>query len=247
MLTAGVDLAAEPARTALTLVDWDGGRAAITELIRGAGDDVILAALARADKAGIDCPLGWPDAFVGFVADHRAGHVTIPAGLTGQQWRRRLAWRLTDEAVRAETGLIPLSVAADRIGHAAMRCVGLLAQLARQGQPVDRCGRGVVVEVYPAASLKQWGLPHRGYKQPRNAQALEALIDGLLAAAPWLDPGPHESLCRSSHDAADAVIAALTARAAQRSLATRPGVLQEAAARREGWIALPTSPLSQLP
>jgi hypothetical protein len=57
---------------------------------------------------------------------------------------------LTDEAVRAETGLIPLSVAADRIGHAAMRCAGLLAQLARRGQSVDRCGRGVVVEVYPA-------------------------------------------------------------------------------------------------
>ena len=247
MLTAGVDLAAEPDRTALALVDWDGGRAAITELIRGAGDDVILAALARAGKAGIDCPLGWPDAFVGFVADHRAGHVTIPAGLTGQQWRRRLAWRLTDEAVRAETGLIPLSVAADRIGHAAMRCAGLLAQQARQGQPVDRCGRGVVVEVYPAASLKRWGLPHRGYKQPRNAQALEALIDGLLVAAPWLDPGPYEGLCRSSHDAADAVIAALTARAAQQDLATRPDGRQEAAARSEGWIALPTSPLSQLP
>jgi hypothetical protein len=78
----------------------------------------------------------------------------IPGGLTGRQWRRRLAWRVTDEVVRAETGLIPLSVAADRIGHTAMRCTGLLAQLARQGQPVDRCGRGVLVEVYPATSLK---------------------------------------------------------------------------------------------
>jgi hypothetical protein len=126
---------------------------------------------------------------------------------------------------RAGYSSAPLSVAADRIGHAAMRCAGLLAQLAGQGQPVDRCGRGVVVEVYPAASLKPWRLPHRGYKQPRNAQALEDLIDGLLAAAPWLDPGPHESLCRSSYDAADAVIA----RVAQQGLATRPDVLQEAA------------------
>jgi len=247
MFTVGVDLAAESARTALALVEWDTKRAAITELIHGAGDDVILAALAPADKAGIDCPLGWPDAFVDFVADHRAGHVTIPVGLTGQQWRRRLAWRLTDEAVRAETGLIPLSVAADRIGHAAMRCVGLLAELARRGQPVDRCGDGVVVEVYPAASLKQWGLPHRGYKQPRNAQALAALIDNLLVAAPWLDLGPYENLCRSSHNAADAVIAALTARAAQQGLATRPDGRQEPAARSGGWIALPASPLRQLP
>jgi|SRR5579859_1375564 len=247
MLTVGVDLAAESARTALASVEWDTKRAAITELIHGVGDDVILAALAPAGKAGIDCPLGWPEAFVDFIADHRVGHVTIPAGLTGQQWRRRLAWRLTDEAVRAETGLIPLSVAADRIGHAAMRCAGLLEELARRGQPVDRCGNGVVVEVYPAASLKQWGLHHRGYKQSRNAQALQALIDDLLAAAPWLDLGPYENLCRSSHDAADAVIAALTARAAQQGLTTRPDGRQEPAARSEGWIALPTSPLRQLP
>jgi Protein of unknown function (DUF429) len=97
------------------------------------------------------------------------------------------------------------------------------------------------------SSQSRWGLPHRGYKQPRNAQVLAALVDDLLAAGPWLDPGPHESLCRSSHDAADAVIAALTACAAQKDLATRPDERQGAAAHTEGWIALPTSPLRQLP
>ena len=71
-------------------------------------------------------------------------------------------------------------------------------------------------------------------------------MDDLLAAAPWLDPGPHERLCRISHDAVDAVIAALTARAAARRLATRPDQKQETVARTEGWIALPTSPLSEL-
>ncbi len=246
MLTVGVDLAAEPARTALALIAWNDGSAVITELVRGADDDVILAALAGADKAGIDCPLGWPDAFISFLADHQAGQVVIPDGLTGQQWRRRLAWRRTDEAVRARTGLIPLSVAADRIGHAAMRCAGLLTQLASQGQPVDRCGTGVVVEVYPAASLKQWELPYRGYKQPRNAQARAALMDDLLAAARWLDPGEYHALCMTSHDALDAVIAALTARAATRGMTIRPDGEQEAAARTEGWIALPEASLSLL-
>lgn len=246
MLTVGVDLAAEPARTALALIEWNDGKAVVKELVRGADDDAILAALADAGKAGIDCPLGWPEAFITFVADHRAGHVVIPEGLTGQQWRRLLAWRRTDEAVRTRTGLIPLSVAADRIGHAAMRCAGLLAELARAGQAVDRCGTGVVVEVYPAASLKQWGLPHRGYKQPRNAQALTALVDGLLAAARWLDLGEHHALCRTSHDALDAVIAALTARAAAQGMTTRPDDDQESAARSEGWIALPEAPLRRL-
>ena len=99
-------------------------------------------------------PARLAEALVAFLADHQAGHVAVPGGLTGLQWRRRLAWRLTDEAVREQTGLIPLSVAADRIGHIAMRCAGLLAKRASQGRPVDRCGAGAVVEVYPAASLK---------------------------------------------------------------------------------------------
>jgi predicted nuclease with RNAse H fold len=91
VLTVGVDLAAEPARTALAWVVWKAGRAEITELTCGADDDVILAALAGADKAGIDCPLGWPEAFVAFVADHQAGHVAVPAGRPGSSgaggWR----------------------------------------------------------------------------------------------------------------------------------------------------------------
>ena len=86
-----MDLAAEPVRTALVTVAWNGGTAVITQLIRGADDEVILAALADADKAGIDCPLGWPAAFVTFLTDHQARHVAIPDGLKGSSgaggWR----------------------------------------------------------------------------------------------------------------------------------------------------------------
>jgi Protein of unknown function (DUF429) len=70
-------------------------------------------------RRGIDCPLGWPLPFVEFVAAHRDGHVTVPADVDGRGWRRVLVSRATDEAVRTLTGLIPLSVAADRIAHPA--------------------------------------------------------------------------------------------------------------------------------
>jgi hypothetical protein len=46
-------------------------------------------------------------------------------------------------------------------------------------------------------------------------------------------------------DALDAVIAALTARAAAKGLLTRPGP-GDTAAPTEGWIALPTIPLAAL-
>ena len=135
---------------------------------------------------------------------------------------------------------------ADRIAHVALRCAVLLAKLDAAGRPVDRTGAGAVAEVYPAASLLGWGLRHRGYKQPRRAKLLVAVVGDLLAAAPWLDCGPHEETIRRSHDAFDAVIAALTARAASQGQMWPPGKDDLAAARTEGWIAIPNSPISQL-
>ena len=117
--------------------------------------------------------------------------VPIPEGVEPKQWRRRLAWRHTDEVTRQLTGLVPLSVSADRIGHTAMRCAALQTRLAAEGRGVDRSGAGAVVEVYPAASLKVWGLPWRGDKSTKNQAVLDTVVDRLLEAAPWLVPtGP---------------------------------------------------------
>ncbi|MEV4747607.1 DUF429 domain-containing protein [Streptosporangium amethystogenes subsp. fukuiense] len=127
-----------------------------------------------------------------------------------------------------------------------MRCAALLAELARQGQPVDRSGTGVVAEVYPAASLRCWGLSHNRYKRPANRGGLARSVDELREAAPWLDLGEHEQICRTSDHATDAVVAALTARAASQGLVTVPTQDQAHSARSEEWIALPTSPLSEL-
>jgi len=246
VITAGLDLAAMPERTALASIEWAGTRAVIRDLIHPAGDGVILETIGQAGKTGIDCPLGWPDAFVDFVAAHRSGHVTLPRDGTGTGWRRELTMRRTDVFVRDKLHLVPLSVSADRIAHVALRCAVLLAKLDASGRPVDRTGAGAVVEVYPAASLRGWGLRHRGYKQPRTPEVLAAAADDLLAAAPWLDCGPHGEAIRHSHDAFDAVIAALTARAASRGQTCPPGENDLAAAATEGWIAIPDSPIGQL-
>ena len=40
-----------------------------------------------------------------------------------------------------------------------------------------------MVEVYPAASLRQWSLPYRGYKGRRNAAVLADLLDALLGGS----------------------------------------------------------------
>jgi predicted nuclease with RNAse H fold len=246
VLTVGVDLAAEPVNTAAARISWTAGRAEIQAVVVGADDGVLVEEIAAADKAGIDCPLGWPRRFVEFVAQHEAGAFVAPVDVAGRDWRRLLANRETDLVTREVVGLVPLSVATDRIGLAAMRCAGLLARLAAQDGPVDRAGDGVVVEVYPAAALKHWGLPFRGYKGIVNAGVRDELVDRLAAAAPWLRFGAFEPACRRSDHALDAVVAALNARAAALCLVTQPGIEQAAAARTEGWIALPTGSLADL-
>ena len=245
MLTAGVDLAAENKGTALAVVDWSGPTATLTDLRLGVGDDAIAEAATTVEKLGIDCALGWPDEFVSFVVAH-ADHESIDALSVdgGMDWRRTLAYRETDRDVRAKTGRWPLSVSTDRLGLTAMRCAGLLARIQARGVAVDRSGSGVVVEIYPGASLRLWGFDTTGYRV--SAAARELLLTRVLDAAPWLDLQGHAELMVRSGDAFDAVIAALASRSAALGHYEPPPAQHLARARREGWTALPTTPLAAL-
>jgi Protein of unknown function (DUF429) len=142
VLTVGVDLAAEPVNTAVARIRGAAGGAQVQALAVGADDVLLAEEIAAADKAGIDCPLVWPRRFVEFLAQHQAGQFVTPVDVAGKDWRRRLALRETDLVTRDLTRLVPLSVATDRIGLAAMRCAGLLVQLTADARPVDRTGTG---------------------------------------------------------------------------------------------------------
>jgi predicted nuclease with RNAse H fold len=240
MLTVGVDLSAEIDNTCMATVHWASGRASVRRVQTQVGDPDIVGAAKAADKIGIDCPFGWPALFVEYVRAHEAGDAPTKTGIP-MTWRNDLAYRVTDQAVRREVPrLRPLSVSADRIGHAAFRCAGLLATMRAQGVSVNRSGiSGKVVEVYPSGSLFQWGLRHQGYKKAKNRPALRSLVSSLAAAAPWLDWGVHRRLCESNDDAFDSVVAALTARASIMHITRAPQKDQIDAANTEGWISLP--------
>lgn len=239
MRTAGIDLAAEPTRTGVAVIRWGTDRAVVERVGLGNTDTDLLAVIQEADKAGLDCPLGWPDGFVDFISAHHSCAAMNRATTFDRQWRRSLAYRMTDEVVRLSTGLIPLSVSTDRIGLTAMRAAVLLDQCVEAGIPVQRSGKGRVVEVYPSASLSVWGLPHRGYKGAKNRSSLTELVAGLLRQCPWLDLAAFRELIEHADDAFDAVIAALSARAVALNRATTPTPDQLETAQREGWIALP--------
>lgn len=58
VLTAGVDLATEPGRTAMAALRWEAEGAFLESLDLGVDDHQITRAASLYDKPGIDCPLG---------------------------------------------------------------------------------------------------------------------------------------------------------------------------------------------
>lgn len=255
MRTIGIDLAADPRNTGLAAIEWAGSAAVVDAVVVGQDDDHLLAACRSADRVGVDCPLGWPVPFTGFVGDHAARRAPA-VDWTDPRWRRQLALRDTDltciEVTRRRTGrgVRPLSVSADLLGHVSMRWAVLENRLRESGAVVDRTGTtGLVVEVYPAAVLALWGVAGASYKGAARRASLSAAVKRLASAAPWLRwPADAAAKCATSDHAFDAVVSALAARAAALGCATRPaGAAQHARATVEGWIALPTVPLDELP
>jgi len=236
MLTAGIDLASQEAKTALCEIEWARGRAKVCELRVGVSDADIVDCARRVRKLGLDVPLGWPSAFVDALVQHGGGG-TWPVGYR-HEMNQDYRLRATDRFVHAKIGgNPPLSVSTDRIAIPAMRAAAALSALP---EPVARDGSGVVVEVYPAAALRRWDLDSRAYKGKDHQGRRHDLAVALFAASPWLDLDDEKRrLCCEHDDAFDAVVAALIARAVVvRQVETIPLKSREVATR-EGWIALP--------
>lgn len=233
VITAGVDLAAQPQRTAVCRIDWADGRATVAELRARDVEDVQIAGLiSTADWTGLDVPLGWPDGFIAAVSAHHAA-MPWPGGAPAA-----LRMRATDQWVHRRTGRWPLSVSTDRIGVPALRAARLLA---RMPAAADRSGRGPVVEVYPAAALRIWGFDARRYKRVAGAAARRVLVRSFRAQTnAWLEMGDEAwAACEAGDDAFDAVLSALVARAAACELVDACPAELQAVAAREGWIVLP--------
>jgi predicted nuclease with RNAse H fold len=246
--TLGIDLAAQPKTTAACLVGWDVGRAIVVELRAGLDDEALLELIEGVDKVGIDAPFGWPDEFVDAVASHR-DHAGWPGeGQDQDAYRFHLAFRATDRHLIAEGVRRPLSVSTDLIGVVAMRCAYLLHRLAADGQPVDRAGSGKVVEVYPAPALSSWGVNALGYKSKAGSGRLPQLLEGIGASLGRLDmDNDQRRLAGSDHNCFDALIASFVARAAALGLTHPPEPGEQAdRAAREGWIHVPSNPISDL-
>jgi hypothetical protein len=156
-----------------------------------------------------------------------------------------LRYRLTDRLLMAGGGR-PLSVSSDLIGVAAMRGARLQNLLVAAGVPLDRSGvTGRVLEAYPAAALRAWGLASSRYKGRANAAACRSLAAALAAKCGDL-AGAAAELEGCDDNGLDAFVCALVARAALAGLTSGPADEQLDVARREGWIHVPTAGVAEI-
>jgi predicted nuclease with RNAse H fold len=224
MITLGIDLSSSREGTAAAVIEWNKSHMVVHVPALRCDDDQLDELIDRADVVGIDAPFGWPKAFVEAVAGWREISWS-------SENRRRLQFRPTDLFVRDMLGIWPLSVSTDRIALPAMRANALLTR----HEVEDRSGDGKFYEVYPAATLKCWGLPHRGYKllDPNCQNIRLGILRELRAKLQFLDI-PNEYA--STSDVLDALIACLTARLAFQKQTVDP---QGEHVRSEGWIHFP--------
>ena len=243
MITAGIDLAAEPKGTALAILEFANNKANLVFLEQDLDDQALIEQTINADKIGIDCAFGWPIEFAKFIAKHQdpTNKDLIDGGM---DFRRNLSHRQTDRMIKELTGRWPLSVSTDRLGLTAMRCAGLLSKYQQAGVAIDRSGSGKLAEVYPGATLRNWDFDTTNYRVIEDARA--GLLRQIKAQAPWLDTKAFETRMIESSDSFDAVIAALAARAIYLDQYTKPTKDQQAAAEIEGWICLPKGEITSL-
>ncbi|VUT28267.1 MAG: hypothetical protein SYNGOMJ08_00836 [Candidatus Syntrophoarchaeum sp. GoM_oil] len=134
----------------------------------------------------IDAPLGWPLKLGEVLTEHYAGMVI-------EKDADKIFRRCTDEEVRKETKKQSLDVGADKIARTAHGALELLEKLRSEyklelplaWEPDDFKQRtekkilSSVIEVYPAATLKQYGLSYEKYKDKKNTDERKKILKGL--------------------------------------------------------------------
>jgi hypothetical protein len=238
----GVDMSADPAKSAACVLTVDAEGVVDVELVPEPSDELIASWLTDACPAvvGIDAPFGWPMPFVRAVSSWSADPAASDwprwtAGTTpaADGWRAEkdlLSFRITDRFVRKllkerHSPGCKLSkahwpngfaVAADKIAVTAFRVAGTLAR----AEIGDRTGLGRAIEVYPGAALAEWCLNAKGYKKDRSVReerVLRPLREHLEVPFARVPSAGRTALwqgCAATDHNLDALVAAVTAYAA---------------------------------
>jgi len=233
MITLGIDLSSQPRDTTACQINWNAdGTPKVFEPFSCCDDTKLDELIQQSQVIGIDAPFGWPLAFASATSAWESESWTM-------ELRDELRFRETDRFVgqffkKQKFRLWPLSVSTDRIALPAMRAMALL----KRHSVEDKSGDGRFYEVYPAGSLKCWGLLRKGYKGGKGGAVKHRrdMLECLRLQFPAIVIS--DTYAETDH-AFDALIASITACFAAFGKTHTPDDSQQGAARVEGWIHLP--------
>ncbi len=168
-------------------------------------------------------------AFVASVTPTISFDFSKPLRVTESYWRgRRVEVRSTVWAGEGRPGA-PFASA----------CIKLLAKAARPVWPWAGSANAPVVEAFPAAQLRHWGLPFAQYNGPAGHVNRAAIVADLVANRGLaLDDALHQTMLGNA-DALDSVLSCYAARAVVKNQLGVP-LPPFDAWRLEGWIAVQT-------
>ncbi|MCY3964887.1 MAG: DUF429 domain-containing protein [Acidobacteria bacterium] len=242
----GVDFATKDAKRGLVLATREGGHLRLerTWNRRGAFLDILTQWVAEAKEAtliAVDAPLGWPAPLGEALESHQAGQ-TIATSADGM-FRRR-----TDDFVQHTTGKRPLEVGANliaRTAHAALDLLSKLGEALGTSVPLAWTPTGVegpaAIEVYPAATLRAYGIRDAGYKKVDQQRERREIVKALRRHSMRIPDSGASELHRNA-DTLDAAVCVLAAEDFIAGRAARPE--DQDLARREGWIWVRRSTVS---
>lgn len=264
----GIDYATTAGNLGVAIARIEGTTVTVTDLPKHSGpsalpsESVIAEALApklaSADPIllAVDIPFGWPAGMGPALSAHHAGEqIESPAAeFFLRHTDRHVQERVAELNLQDRAGAIrPMSVGADRIARAALSWQKALHRLrTAHGHPIpvlvrsDRPPGSGAIEVYPAATLRAFGLPFTGYKGSESAarDRRAQILAGLEALG--LRPDPEERALRhrlvDSDHALDAVICTLAAREFLRGNVYDPPADRRELIRKEGWMWVPVLP-----
>lgn len=200
-LLIGIDCATDPKNVGLAAGHLDGKERKL-EITRAEShetwDDIektVVGWLGSAEKCllAIDAPLGWPRHLGNALVSHEAGCACAFQNLKDdspfQRTKKRktsdadlLFQRATDRRIHDALDIKPLDVGANLIARTAHSALCFLDGLRRKtGLPIPLAPASVAesvknvlaIEVYPAATLKAFGFPYKGYKDEKKEAHME--------------------------------------------------------------------------
>ncbi|MDQ4062570.1 MAG: DUF429 domain-containing protein [Actinomycetota bacterium] len=234
MKLVGIDFSTTPRACGICVLE--GG--AITHVGRGNNaaehPDWLVGHCAEATVVAVDVPFGWPRPFMEALSCYRIGDAL---DLPREQYRLRA----TDFWIKENIPpLQPLSVSTDKLGSTAIVGTKLLHAVGNEGfrlSPRSAARSATVVEVYPAASLRAWGLPHNNIETPIVLEALREAFELTIGDT------DQNNLLQSRH-CLDALVSALTAKEyADGNTFYPPEYIPDETIEVEGWIHVPSRSL----